>query len=241
VVPRAIAFDLDGTLIDSRKDIAAACNHVLVWAGRAPLPEDRIATFVGDGARSLLARAFDLPRESAELDPIVAEWAAYYAAHPVDHTRWMPGAERALAELPFRGVRVGLVTNKARVVTLSILEALGAAARFDAIYAGGDGPLKPSGEAIVHVCRAMGVRPDEAWVVGDGVQDVEAARAAGARAIAISGGFQSEERLRSAAPDAIFPTLDAMMSAFTFERSAEGRVTFEGSAAAPLEHPSRNK
>jgi phosphoglycolate phosphatase len=209
-------FDLDGTLIDSRADITAACNHVLVWAGREALPVETVSGFVGDGARSLLARAFALPIDSTELEPLLDEWQRYYVAHPVDSTRWMPGAELAVAELSARGIPLAVVTNKLRAVSVAILDALGAASRFQALYAGGDGPLKPSPEPITRVCVALGVMPRDVWVVGDGAQDIEAAHAANARSIAIASGFHSEARLIAAAPHAIFPSLGAFVSALGF-------------------------
>src|SRR5271166_3067718 len=130
---RAVAFDLDGTLVDSRLDIAAACNHVLVQAGRAPLAPQVVAGFVGDGVRALLARAFGLPGDAGELDPLVQQLVTYYAAHPVVHTTWMPGALDALGKL--EGRPAALVTNKARVVTLAVLDALGVRDRFAFVYA----------------------------------------------------------------------------------------------------------
>lgn len=212
-LPRAVIFDLDGTLIDSRADIAQACNHVLQWAGREALPVETISGFVGNGARALLAGAFGLPSEAAELDAAFAEWQRYYAAHPVGHTRFMPGAERALQALSVRGVPLALVTNKDRRVTEQILAALGIAPRFDAVYAGGDGPLKPSAEPVLRVCATLGVEPCNTWLVGDGVQDVAAARAAKARAIAVSNGFHSAQRLRAAGADAVYASLDAFAAA----------------------------
>ena len=83
-LPSAVLFDLDGTLIDSRKDIAAACNHVLEWAGRERLPVETISGFVGDGARSLIARAFGLAVTAPEIEALFAEWERYYVAHPVE-------------------------------------------------------------------------------------------------------------------------------------------------------------
>jgi phosphoglycolate phosphatase len=203
--PRALAFDLDGTLVDSRRDIAAACNHALVWAGRAPLPEDVVASFVGDGARVLLARAFGIDRASPDLDAPLAELVRYYAAHPVVHTRWMPGALEALdalADLP-----LALVTNKARAVTIPILEALGVASRFAVVVAGGDGPLKPSPEPLYAIARALSLEPRDIWAVGDAAQDVGMARAAGSPAIAVLGGFHNETRLRAAEPDVVLASL----------------------------------
>lgn len=206
--PRAIAFDLDGTLVDSRRDIAAACNHVLVQAGRAPLALDVIVGFVGDGVRSLLARAFGLPIDDPELDRLVQMLVTYYAAHPVVYTTWMPGAHAALEAL--RELPVALVTNKARVVTVAVLDALQVRERFAFVYAGGDGVLKPRPEPIEATARALGVPVAELWVVGDGPQDVLAARAAGAVAVAVLGGFAPEARLREAGPDAVIASLEEL-------------------------------
>lgn len=210
---RAIAFDLDGTLIDSRADIAAACNHTLRWAEREPLPVETISGFVGDGARALIARAFGIAEHAAEVQPLFEEWQRYYVQHPVDNTRLLPGALRALEAFSARGVQLGIVTNKARVVTLAIIEALQLKAYLRALYAGGDGPLKPSPQPIVAMARELGVATQALWVVGDGTQDILAARAAGARGIAIGGGFHDAAKLRAAAPDAYYASLDAFVDA----------------------------
>jgi 2-phosphoglycolate phosphatase len=211
--PRAVAFDLDGTLIDSRADIAAACNHVLAWAGRPTLPIETITGYVGDGARILLARSFRLAPRDVAIDTLLGEWRRYYAEHPMVHSRWMPGAERALQSLAARGVQLALITNKDRHVTSEILAALQVTQRFASVYAGGDGALKPSPEPVLKVCAALGVTPGELWFVGDGVQDIEAAKAADARAIAVCNGFQAEAALRAAGPDAVYESLDAFMQA----------------------------
>jgi len=201
----AIAFDLDGTLIDSRLDIAAACNHVLVGAGRAPLAPEAVAPFVGDGVRALVSKAFGLPMETPALDGLEAAFVARYAAHPVERTTWMPGALAALDALG--GLPLAILTNKARSVTLAVLEALGVSARFGFVYAGGDGPLKPHPEPVLAVARAFAVAPEALWVVGDGWQDLDAAHAAGAVAVAVLGGFTTEARLLEGRPDALLGTL----------------------------------
>jgi phosphoglycolate phosphatase len=203
--PEAVAFDLDGTLIDSRLDIAAACNHVLVSEGRDALDPEVIATFVGDGVRALVSRAFVLPTDSPALDALERAFVARYAAHAVDQTTWMPGALDAIGAL--RGTPLAIVTNKARSVTLAVLDALGAGDRFAFVYAGGDGPLKPRPEPILAVAGALRVPVEALWVVGDGDQDVLSARAAGAVAIAVLGGFTPEARLRAAQPEAVLASL----------------------------------
>jgi phosphoglycolate phosphatase len=199
--PEAAIFDLDGTLVDSAGDIAAAVNHALEAEGRTRLPVAAVRRLVGDGARMLVARAFAQPPEA--VDRPLAIFHAYYTAHPCEETALMPGALAALDALA--GARLALVTNKPRDATLPVLEALGLAPRFAAIYAGGDGPLKPDPTAIRAVLG--GVAPGRAWVIGDGPQDVAAGRAAGCFTVAVLGGYGDEARLRAAAPDVVLASL----------------------------------
>ena len=95
-LPRAALFDLDGTLIDSKGDIAAACNAALASVGGSPLPVDVIASFVGDGSAKLVARALGRDVDDALTRAALAEFNAYYEAHPVVHTTIAPGAIEAL-------------------------------------------------------------------------------------------------------------------------------------------------
>ncbi len=205
--PRAILFDLDGTLVDSRADIASAANHALRAAGRAPLSTETLAGFVGDGARALLARAFGLPTDAPELAQHLERWRACYLANPVAQTTWIAGAREALGALHARGVAIAVVTNKDRVVTRAILRALGAEAEVDAMWGGDDGPLKPAPDGLLATMRTLGVGPDETWMVGDGPQDVGAAKAAGCRSVALLGGFTAEARLRAAGPDVVIASM----------------------------------
>lgn len=194
----AFVFDLDGTLIDSRLDIAAACNHALVWAGREPLPPSEIGKMVGDGARKLLMRAF----AQQDIDAPLAEFLRYYSEHPLEHARWMPGAREVLDELSPAAV----VTNKARVVAERVLDALGIRGKV-ALVAGGDGPLKPDPTPILRAMRELSSTPAETWVIGDGDQDVGAGNAAGCKTVAVLGGFHSEQRLRAAKPSFVINSL----------------------------------
>jgi phosphoglycolate phosphatase len=202
---RAIGFDLDGTLLDSRGDIAAACNHALAHFGQPTLPEVTVAGVVGDGVRTLLGLAFGLPKEAKELDQVVEEFLAYYASHPVAFSSWMPGALETLDA--FGDLPLALVTNKSRRVTMAILEALGVGKLFAFVYCGGDGPLKPDPEPLLRTVRALGVLPSELWYVGDGVQDVGAGLAAGVRTLAVLGGFHSEAKLREAGAETVLGSL----------------------------------
>jgi phosphoglycolate phosphatase len=221
---RAILFDLDGTLIDSRQDIARSCNFALASVGRPPLDVDVIGGFVGDGARALLARAlgFSTPDETPEEAPrtlarALAAFEEFYAAHGAEHTTWMRGARESLETLSDRPVAI--VTNKPRAATLAVLDALGARRLFCAIVAGGDGPLKPDPRAVTmaldRIHRIEGtdagprgdLEPADAWMIGDGPQDVLAGRAAGCRTIGVRGGIASESALLAAEPDVVLGSL----------------------------------
>jgi 2-phosphoglycolate phosphatase len=207
--PRAIVFDLDGTLVDSRGDIADACNHALTAFGRAVLPEGTIAGFVGDGAKKLLARAFGEGISNEELAAAYETFSHYYASHAAVRSRWMPGAREvvlALAPMP-----LAIATNKPRDATTSLLRALSAESFFARVISGDDGALKPSPDPIRAALLPTGVVARDAWVVGDGVQDVLAARAAGATSIAVLGGFSSEATLSASQPDAMIDSLHDLL------------------------------
>ena len=204
--PRGIVFDLDGTLIDSAGDIAAAVNHALVESGKKPLPLATIRRFVGDGARMLCARAVGLPEKHPDVGKVLQSYVDYYAAHPIDHTRWMPKARAVLDEL--RHFRLAIATNKPRATTDVVLARLGVRSLFSAVSAGGDGPaIKPSPEPILAVAKQLALSPHQLVMVGDGPQDVEAGRRAGCRTIGVQGGFLPPERLIAAQPDVILGSL----------------------------------
>lgn len=223
--PSAIVFDLDGTLIDSRGDIVAAVNHALVQTGRSALPAQVIVRFVGDGARALCARAARLEEWDHGVDELCDLFLAYYLEHPIDFTRWMPGAQEALDVFAQMGLSIGLCTNKARSATDAILTALGVRSRFRAISAGGDIPeKKPAPGPLLHVARQLGLSPEVTVMVGDGPQDIEAARHARMRVIAVEHGFVSRERLIAAAPDVLIQKLTELPEIIRRWRDATVRM-----------------
>jgi phosphoglycolate phosphatase len=207
--PSAVVFDLDGTLVDSRADIANAVNHALVCSGRAEKSEVEIGAMVGDGARVLLARAANVPEEGPEVESLLSDYTAFYLEHPADRTRFVDGALEALDEIGGvagggLGLPVALCTNKARDITDRVLDKVGIRGRFSAVYGGGDGPeKKPSRGPLVAVARALGIEPRSLVMVGDGPQDILAARAAGCRSIGVVSLYQSSERMREAEPDIV--------------------------------------
>ena len=193
-------FDLDGTLIDSRRDIAEACNAARNVHGLVPLPFDTIMSMVGDGARVLVTRAFGLTAGDPRIDDALATYNALYIANPCVHTALLPGVRGVLdvcagAELP-----CAIVTNKPRDVSLLVLAALGIAPFFRAIHGGGDGALKPDPDGVLDVAARLGVDASRAWMIGDGPQDIGAGKAAGCFTVGVPG-IAERERLVASAPD----------------------------------------
>jgi phosphoglycolate phosphatase len=226
--PSAIAFDLDGTLIDSRGDIVAALNHALLRTKRAPLPAPVIVRFIGDGARALCARAAQLPEASDEVTELLGRFVEYYLQHPIDFTRWSPGAQEALSvlaeEMP--ELALGLCTNKPRSVTDAVVDALGIRARFGAIVAGGDVPeKKPAPGPLLYLAKELDASPETMVMVGDGPQDVEAAQRAGMRSVAVDGGFTPRERLLEARPDVLLRSLTELAEVIRRWRAATAGIS----------------
>jgi phosphoglycolate phosphatase len=188
---RAAVFDLDGTLIDSVPDIAAALNRCLVAEGRALLTDDGVAKLVGGGARELVARALGAATLDADVDRVHADFLAYYDAEPVTRTRLYPGARELLFELRDTGLPLAICTNKPQHLTDLILARLDLAAYFSVIWGAAPGlPLKPDAACLRNVCTSLGTQPAETVMVGDSHTDVEAARAAGCPSILVAHGYE---------------------------------------------------
>ena len=201
-----IVFDLDGTLIDSRADIAAAVNHFLGQLGYAELPLELLMGYVGDGAQQLIVRATGLPADSPKVAPLLAQFLDYYTAHAADETTWMPGGFEALEAL--RQYPLSVCTNKPKVTTLAVLDALQAVDRFAVIIAGGDLPsLKPDPLPMRVIAEKIGCAPDRLVIVGDGPQDIDCGRAVGAFTIGVLGGIAAPERLMASNPDLVLASL----------------------------------
>ncbi len=202
----AVVFDLDGTLVDSRLDIARAVSASLRAHGRPELELNRVLGFVGDGSPRLIARAFGVELGTPDLAKYLATFLDFYQAHPTDATALMPGALTALdglAPLP-----LAVCTNKPRVITDLVLANLGLRARFASVIAGGDVPHpKPDPTPLLHIAERLAVAPSSLVVVGDGPQDIECGRAVGARTVGIEGGFLPLDRLLAARPHALLDSL----------------------------------
>ena len=186
-------FDLDGTLIDSRRDIADAANALLMSCGAAPIPEDRIGRMVGDGAATLIARAFKA--SGVERPPDALErYLSFYDERLLAHTRPYDGIPAALDALSRRAA-LAVLTNKPIAPTRRLLDGLDLARFFppDAVL-GGDGPFprKPDPAALLHLTASLGARAETTMMVGDSAIDWRTARAAETRICLARYGFGFE-------------------------------------------------
>jgi phosphoglycolate phosphatase len=187
-----VGFDLDGTLLDTGADLAAAVNHALALIGRPTLPVDRIKPFIGRGARLMLERALGATGGSNGelLDELYPRLLEHYAANLCVETQPYPGLLGALDDLAARGVRLAVCTNKREALARSLIETLGLTGRFSAIV-GGDtlGPdrLKTRPDLVIEMMRQAG--GGRTVFLGDTENDTGAARAAGIPSISVSFGF----------------------------------------------------
>jgi len=187
---RLIVFDLDGTLVDSRRDIAESANATLVEFGAPPLDEDAIGRMVGDGAPTLVARAFAAAGRSKP-DDALERFLSIYHARLLRHTRPYAGMPETLEQLTARA-SLAVLTNKPIAATLEILKGLDLVRYFEPDrIVGGDGPFprKPDPEGLLHLASMCGITAGETVLVGDSAIDWRTARRAAAQACLARYGF----------------------------------------------------
>ena len=202
-MPRLVVFDLDGTLVDSAGDIAAAVNAALARLSPAspPLPLAQVKGFVGDGARTLIERVLRHQRSALEPDVVLPVYLECYRERLLATTRLYPGIEEALDGLAAKGATLAVLTNKPGDMSRTLLDGLGVAPRFARVWGGGDtGARKPDPAGLMALAAELDAPLASTWMVGDSAIDVKTARAAGARAAGVAWGFDSNA-LRTAKPD----------------------------------------
>lgn len=198
---RAILFDLDGTLADTKNDIATAVNLTMADLGLPAIPPATIYGFIGDGVRQLLLRALgeDDPERLRRAHTIFDE---HYRLHLLDTTRFYPGVSDMLDTLRHRGRRLAIVTNKPMAYTTALIQGLKADRYFDIVLGSEGGEtLKPHPGMLQKALAAIKAAPADALMVGDGLPDIQAARAAGLRVCAVGYGLGNADELRQAGPD----------------------------------------
>jgi phosphoglycolate phosphatase len=190
---RALIFDLDGTLIDSKLDLIRSVNAMLQDMGREQLREDTISGYIGHGAPQLVGQALGNNATEAERERALKYFLAYYEDHKMDSTCAYPGVSDALEELA--AFPMAILTNKPVRIGVRILEALGLAKYFRAVYGGNSFETKkPDPLGALSILRDFGVAPAEAILIGDSEVDVQTARNAGTFSAAVNYGFGSHDR-----------------------------------------------
>jgi phosphoglycolate phosphatase len=187
---RLVVFDLDGTLVDSRRDLAESVNEILGQCGCPPLPEDAIGRMVGDGAATLVDRAFEAAACGKPPDALV-RFLTIYNGRLLRFTRPYPGIPDALTGLSAHA-ELAVLTNKPLHAAREILSGLGLAVHFRADRViGGDGPFlrKPDPAGLLHLAASAAVRPHQTVLVGDSIIDWQTAHAAGTRVCLARYGF----------------------------------------------------
>lgn len=191
--PEAILFDLDGTLIDSVPDIAAAVNELLSGDGLQVVSVDAVRGMIGNGVKKLVERAYasvGKPHEGDALNAATDRMMGIYGKHLTRHTVAMPGALDLVSGYHEAGVRIGVVTNKPEAFTHEILKHFGIDDKVDVVVGGDTGPArKPEPDMLFHALSVIGVAVNRALMVGDSPADIGAARAAQMASVAVHGGY----------------------------------------------------
>ena len=193
---RAVAFDLDGTLLDTLPDIAAAAQRMLTTLGRAPVAEASVRSYIGNGiprlTKRLLTGTMDGEPPAKLFEHALDLFEANYRETLTVHTRPFPGVEEGLRRFQDAGLRMACITNKAEAFTLPLLEATGLLGWFALVLSGDSLPRKkPDPLPLLHCAQRLDAEPAQLLFVGDSAADVQAARAAGCPVFCVSYGYSS--------------------------------------------------
>jgi len=193
---RLIVFDLDGTLIDSRKDLTNSINAMLTEFGRDPLPEEIIATYIGDGAGMLVRRALGDPEDELLVENALQHFLAHYREHKLDFTYVYAGVFDSLEALRTNANgeprKMAVLTNKPVAPSVAICDALGLSPYMFRVYGGNSfATKKPDPEGLNTLIREAEVSPSETLMIGDSSVDILTARRAGAWVIGCRFGLSS--------------------------------------------------
>lgn len=198
-----LIFDLDGTLIDSKLDLANAVNATRAHMGLPPLANELVYSYVGNGAPVLIRRSMGPEMPQPEVDRALEYFLEHYRRHSLEFTVLYPGIQDVLDEFRESGRRLAVLTNKPIGVTNDILRGMGVLDHFFRVY-GGDSfdRKKPDPIGIERLMEESGTGRDRTAMIGDSAVDVKTARNAGVRSVGVTWGFQPES-LKGEAPDVL--------------------------------------
>ena len=206
-----LIFDLDGTLVDSKLDLAQAVNATRSHMGMSPLDNERVYSYVGNGAPVLIRRAMGAQATEPEVQEALEFFLEYYREHYLDYTTLYPGVREALDRLRAAGKRMAVLTNKPVRISRAILEGLGVAGHFFQIYGGNSFDLKkPDPVGVAALMKEAGIPADRCLMIGDSSVDIQTARNAGVASCGVTYGFQPET-LADPAPDRLEELADWLL------------------------------
>lgn len=215
---RAVLFDLDGTILDTAADLAAAANAMLAETGRGVLPEAQIRDYIGKGIQNLVTRSLEAtgPASGEESARALAVFERHYLAGLADRTRPYPGVVAGMQSLARAGIAMGCVTNKAARFTEPLLERTGLMPYLGVVVSGDTvARKKPHPEPMLHAVAKLGVEPGEALMVGDSRNDVESARAAGCPVVVVPYGYREGLGVEALGADDVFASVEAVAESIT--------------------------
>ena len=217
-LPETVIFDLDGTLVDTAPDLAAALNAALIEEGLAPVSLTQVRHMVGRGARVLIERAtFAAGRQlpAGRIDDLVTHFLEHYEANISRGSRPFDGVLPLLQDFASRGIRLGVCTNKPEALSLKLLSQLGMKDYFPAILGADSRPWhKPDPRHLTETIAALGGDPGNSVLIGDSETDVRTARAAGIPVVLVSFGY-TEIPVADLAADTVIDHFDALEQALT--------------------------
>jgi phosphoglycolate phosphatase len=203
-----LIFDLDGTLIDSKLDLAHSVNAARSHLGMSSIENDRVYSYVGDGAPVLIRRALGPEAPEEQVQKALEYFYSYYREHMLDTTTLYPGVRESLDRLRGEGVKMAVLTNKPVRFSQGIIDGLALSEHFFRVYGGNSFPLKkPDPMGVETLIREAAVDRSSTLMVGDSAVDIRTARNAGIRSCGVTYGFQPET-LETEPPDYLMERMD---------------------------------
>lgn len=209
---KLLIFDLDGTLIDSKLDLANAVNAAREYMGLGPITNELVYSYVGNGAPVLLRRAMGPEMAQADVDRALGFFLTYYNDHCLENTVLYPGVENALARYRERGLKMAVLTNKPVRISRVIIDGLGQHENFFQVYGGNSfEQKKPHPIGIEALMLEAGAERESTLMVGDSGVDIRTARNAGVACAGVTWGFQPES-LDEDPPDLLIHRMEELTS-----------------------------
>jgi len=208
----AVVIDLDGTLLHTAPDLAEAANRMLAEMGLAPIAEDLIKTYIGNGVSRLIKRVLTRSMDGEPAAELFATAQPIYEKHYLEvvslNSRPFPDVVEGLKAMKQAGYRLACITNKAAKFTIPLLKDTGLHDYFELILSGDSLPKrKPDPLPLLHACQQFGVTPDKMLLIGDSLNDTQAARAAGCHVFCVPYGYNRGSDVRDLDLDAVVSSL----------------------------------